>query len=71
MKNKNLGFILIAIGVILLIWTGFTYVNKEKSVEVGSTQVSSTLKDNVNWSPFVGSIALIVGLSMLVAGNKN
>jgi uncharacterized membrane protein len=68
--NKNLGLILIVIGAILLIWTGFTYTKKEKIVDAGPIQISADRQKTVNWPPYAGGIILVAGIVVLVT-SKN
>ncbi|MBG6233474.1 putative membrane protein [Pedobacter sp. CAN_A7] len=68
--NKTVGLILIAIGAVLLIWTGFTYTKKEKIVDAGPIQISADREKSVNWSPYAGGIILVAGIVVLVT-SKN
>lgn len=68
--NKSLGLILIVIGAILLIWTGFTYTKKEKIIDAGPIQVSADREKSVNWPPYAGGIVLLAGVVILVTSNK-
>ena len=68
--NKNIGLILIVIGAVLLIWTGFTYTKKEKIVDAGPIQITADREKTVNWPPYAGGIILVVGIVVLVS-SKN
>lgn len=68
--NKSIGLILIVIGAILLIWTGFTYTKKEKIIDAGPIQVSADRQKTVNWPPYAGAIVLVAGVVILVT-SKN
>jgi len=68
--NKSLGLILIVLGAILLIWTGFTYTKKEKIVDMGPIQVSADKEKSVNWPPYAGGVVLLAGVIILVT-SKN
>jgi uncharacterized membrane protein len=68
--NKTVGLILIVIGAILLIWTGFTYTKKENIVDAGPIQISADREKTVNWSPYAGGIILVAGIVVLVT-SKN
>lgn len=69
--NKSVGLILIVLGAILLIWTGFTYTKKEKIVDLGPIQVSADREKTVNWPPYAGGVVLLAGIVVLVtARNK-
>ena len=52
---KNVGLLLIVIGAVLLIWTGFTYTKKEKIIDAGPIEISADREKSVNWSPYAGA----------------
>jgi uncharacterized membrane protein len=69
--GKTLGIILIVIGIVLLIWTGFTYTKKEKVIDAGPIQVTADREKSVNWPPYAGGIVLIAGVVIfLTTKNK-
>lgn len=68
--NKSVGLILIVLGAVLLIWTGFTYTKKEKLVDLGPIQVSANRQKTVNWPPYAGGIVLLAGIVILVSSKK-
>jgi uncharacterized membrane protein len=67
--QKTIGFVLIVIGVIMLIWTGFTYTKRENVVDAGPIHISADREHDVNWSPYAGGL-LVVGGAILVATAK-
>ena len=69
--NRLIGIILIILGVIMLIWTGFTYTKKEKIINTGPIQVSADRQKMVSWPPYVGGILLIGGIIITVTAKKN
>jgi uncharacterized membrane protein len=68
--NKSVGLILVILGVILLIWTGFTYTKKEKIIDAGPIQVSADREKSVNWPPYVGGVILVAGVLIMVSSRK-
>lgn len=68
--NRNIGIVLIVLGTIMLIWTGFTYTKKEKLIDAGPIQVSADRKETVNWPPYLGGLLLIGGIVVLVTSKK-
>ncbi len=68
---KNTGIVLIAIGIIMMIYTGFTYVTKEKVIDAGPIQVSTKKNHPVYWSPIVGGVLLVAGIVMVFADKKS
>ncbi|TKC02583.1 hypothetical protein [Pedobacter cryotolerans] len=68
--GKSFGIGLIVLGVVLLIWTGFTYTKKEKVIDAGPIQISADREKSVNWPPYVGGIVLIAGVIVFIGYNK-
>ena len=68
--NRITGTILVALGAIMLIWTGFTYTKKEKIVDAGPIQISADKEKSVNWPPYAGGILLVAGVIVLVTSKK-
>lgn len=67
---KTIGIILVVVGVIMLVWTGFSYTKKETLVEIGPVEIAADKKETVNWPPYVGGGVLVLGVVLLVAGRK-
>lgn len=67
--TRTSGLIMIVIGAIMLIWTGFTYTERETIIDAGPIQVSADKKERVNWPPYLGGILLVGGI-ILVASSK-
>lgn len=61
---------MIALGVVMLIWTGFTYTKKEKVIDAGPIQVSADKEKSVNWPPYAGGILLIGGVIIFATAKK-
>jgi len=67
---KNLGIILVVIGLIMMIWTGFNYVTRERVVDVGPVHIDANKDHPVQWSPILGGVILAAGIVVMVA-NKS
>ncbi|MFD2145804.1 hypothetical protein [Mucilaginibacter antarcticus] len=70
MNAKVLGFALIIIGAVMLIWTGFTYTKKEKVIDAGPIEISADREKSVNWPPYLGGILLIGGIVIVATSKK-
>ncbi len=68
--NRTVGIVLIVLGAVMLIWTGFTYTKKEKVVDAGPLQVSVDKQKSVNWPPYAGGILLIGGIIIFATAKK-
>ena len=68
--NRTIGIALLIIGIVMLIWTGFTYTKKEKVIDAGPIQVSANRQHSVNWPPYAGGLLVIGGIILLVTSKK-
>ena len=68
--KKTIGLLLLVIGVIMLIWTGFSYTKREKVVDAGPIHISADKEKSVNWPPYAGGILAIGGILLLVMGKR-
>ncbi|HEY1924881.1 MAG TPA: hypothetical protein VGG58_06490 [Candidatus Acidoferrum sp.] len=67
---KPLGLILIVLGVLALIYGGFTYTTQKKVLDVGPIQATKEEHHNVPLPPILGALALIGGVVILVSDRK-
>jgi uncharacterized membrane protein len=68
--QKTIGLVLIAIGAVMLIWTGFSYTRREKVVDAGPIHISADREHTVNWSPYAGGVLLVGGVIILATAKK-
>jgi hypothetical protein len=67
---KALGAILIVLGLVGLVWGGFTYTTREKVVDIGPIHASRDKTNNIPLPPIVGALALVGGIALLAVGRK-
>jgi uncharacterized membrane protein len=68
--QKTIGLVLIVIGGIMLIWTGFSYTRREKLVDAGPIHISAEREHTVNWSPYAGGLLLLGGIVLVATAKK-
>ena len=68
--KKILGIIFLVVGILMVLFTGFSFTKKEKVVDAGPIDVSVNKKHSVNWPPYAGGILAVAGLIMLVVPDK-
>jgi hypothetical protein len=69
MKNFTItGVILVIIGVILLVYQGFTFTREKKVIDVGPIQATTTTHERVPIPPIIGWVVTAGGLVLLVTG---
>jgi hypothetical protein len=67
---KMAGIILLVLGLLMTLYSGFSYVTKEKVVDLGGLEITADKQHDVNWQPYVGIGAMVVGGVVLVLGRK-
>jgi hypothetical protein len=67
---KKLGIILVALGILMMLYTGFNYVTTKKVADIGPVQIDKKENHPVQWSPIVGGVLLLGGIVILASGKK-
>ena len=67
---RIIGIILIAAGVIGLVYGGFSFTKETHKAEIGPLKLSVQEKENVNIPQWAGIGAIVGGIVLLVVGKK-
>jgi hypothetical protein len=67
---KAIGIVLIVIGIVALIYGGFTYTTQKKVLDVGPIQATKSENHTVPLPPILGALALIGGVVLLVTDKR-
>jgi len=70
MNAKTIGVIIMAIGLLMTLYTGFNYVTREKLIDIGDVHMSMDQNHTTNWSPFIGIGVIVIGGVVFLAGKK-
>ncbi len=65
-----IGLVLIAIGVVGLIYGGITYTSNKDVVDFGPMRIEVDQKKKIPLSPVVGAAAVAAGVILLLIGRK-
>jgi hypothetical protein len=58
---KKAGIAVMILGLIMTIFTAFTFFTREKVVDIGDVHISRKKPHNLNWSPVIGLAVIGVG----------
>jgi hypothetical protein len=64
---KALGAMLIVLGLVALLYGGFSYVKQDKIIDIGPIQATKTETKTLPLPPIVGAVALIAGIFLVIA----
>ena len=66
--NRVLGLLLIALGLVGLLWGGFSFTTSEKIVDLGPIHATREKQHSFPVAPAAGVVAMIGGIVLLIAG---
>jgi hypothetical protein len=67
---RTLAILLIVIGGIMTVFTGFNLVTKKEVADIGPVEINKTEKTPIYWSPVTGAIILIAGIIVLATSKR-
>jgi hypothetical protein len=67
---KTIGMIILVIGILMTVFTGFNIVTKKKVVDLGPVEINKEEKTPIYWSPITGGILIVVGAITLVMDRR-
>jgi len=71
MKSTTvLGILLAVLGVLALVYQGFSYTREKNIIDVGPIHATADTREHVPLPPIVGGVALAAGALLLVMGAR-
>jgi hypothetical protein len=67
---KTAGIIILVIGLLITIFTGFNFVTKEKVVDIGNLEISKDKNHTLAWSPLIGIAVMAIGGVVIIYAIK-
>lgn len=67
---KAAGWILIAIGIVMILIKGFSVPVRKTIVDAGPIQINKTENKWIGWPTYAGGILAIVGVALVVTSKK-
>jgi hypothetical protein len=67
---KAIGIVVLAIGILMTVFTGFNLVTKKEVVDVGPLEINKEEKTPIYWSPVTGGVLIVAGIVILVLGQR-
>jgi hypothetical protein len=64
------GILLVVLGVLALVYQGFTYTHRERVLDVGPIHATRDTQERVPLPPIAGGLALAAGISLLIVGAR-
>jgi hypothetical protein len=69
---KKAGITIIILGIVLTVFTAFTFFTKEKVADLGTVEITRSKPHNLKWSPLLGLGVVVAGIVLFfVPGKKS
>ena len=67
---KTLAIVILALGILMTVITGFNVVTHKKVVDIGPVEINKEEKTPIYWSPWTGIFLIAVGASLVIYTQK-
>lgn len=64
--RKIAGLVLVIVGIVILLWGGVFWTDRDTIVDVGEFEVTTENREGVAVPPILGGIVLVAGILLLV-----
>ena len=68
--TKSVSFVLIAVGLIVMIWGGFGFKTRKKVLDLGPIEATKETTHYMPYAPIIGGLVFVGGIAILVSGRS-
>lgn len=67
---KKIGIVILLIGLLITVYTGFNFTTQEKVVDIGNIEIMKDKDHQIHWSPLAGIVLMALGGGIYLLGRK-
>jgi hypothetical protein len=67
---KRTGVIILIIGLLITVFTGFSFITRERVVDLGDLEITQNKDRGITWSPLIGVVVMVVGGGVYLVGTN-
>ena len=67
---KTLGLVLIVLGIVMIVFRGFSVETEKKLIDAGPVQVNKKENRWIGWPTYAGAVVAVIGVVLVISGNK-
>jgi hypothetical protein len=68
---RAIGVLLLVLGIVALGYQGFSYVTRNKVVDIGPVEITKEKTKTVYLPPILGIVSLAAGIALLLSGSRS
>ena len=68
--RRIVGLVLIAIGMVILLWGGVFWTDRDTIVDAGPIEVQTENREGVSLPPILGALALVGGVILVLVPSR-
>lgn len=68
--QRVVAVMLIALGVVALVWGGISYTREEKILDLGPIEAKAETRETIPLPPILGIVSIGAGVVLLLVGRK-
>ncbi|HZI51809.1 MAG TPA: DUF3185 domain-containing protein [Terriglobia bacterium] len=67
---KTVAIVLILVGALAVVYQGFSYVTRDKVIDIGPVEVTAEKQKTVFLPPVLGAVVLVTGIALLLTSSR-
>jgi len=67
---KTAGWVLIAIGIVMILIKGFSVPVQKKVIDIGPIEVNKTENKWIGWPTYAGGVLAVIGVVLVVSAKR-
>jgi len=67
---KTVAIVLIIVGALAVVYQGFSYVTRDKVIDIGPVEVTAEKQKTVFLPPVLGAVVLVTGIALLLTSSR-
>ena len=68
--RRVIGFVLIALGLVALLWGGISWTQNKTVVDAGPIEIQAQERETIPMPPILGAIALVAGVLLVAVPSR-
>ena len=68
--TKSVGYVLVAVGLVVMIWGGFGFKTRETIIDLGPIHATKETTHPLPYAPIIGGLVFAGGIAVILSGRR-